>query len=107
MAITAVVTLSGDWLENLGNRRATTGSLATGGGTYATGGFSITAAQVGLGVLEFLDVTSSDSGFLAIWDKTNSKIKLFQSTTGAPNALVEVAAATVITTTLQFKAFGR
>lgn len=104
MAIAA--TLSGDWLESAGSRRAVNGQFVL-SGNYATGGYAITAAMIGLGVIDFLDVEDSSLGFMALWDKTNSKILLYQSTTGAPLPLVEVANATAVSSTIQFRAIGR
>lgn len=62
---------------------AITGYLTTGGSdTYATGGFAISASTFGLGQLADLHIhgiASDGTNALVPWfDRTNSKIKLFE-----------------------------
>lgn len=55
--------------------------------SYVTGGEPFTAADLGMGRIDFLSATT-DGNFAVVWDKANSKLKAFT------NAGVEVANAT-------------
>lgn len=105
----SAVTLAGDWMLNIGNRRQTTGTGNL--GTYATNGVAITAAQVGLGVLEQL-IVSPAAGYVFEWDKTNGKIKAYDqkdpaAAGGADIALPEVGnAVNLAAITFRFQATG-
>lgn len=65
-------------------------------GTYATNGVALTKAQLDLPVsINHLDVGSS-AGYIAEWDKTNQKVKVYRqkdpaAAGGADIALPEVA----------------
>lgn len=82
-----------------GDRRVVIADLAF-SSTYATGGEALAASAFGLSRLDFLHVpaiTAADggtSGWVPKYDYTNAKLQQFQSTTGAPAALVEVANST-------------
>lgn len=60
-------------------------------GTYATNGIALTKAQLELPVnISHLDIGSS-AGYVAEWDKTNGKVKVFiDKTPAAATALAEV-----------------
>jgi hypothetical protein len=96
------ITLAGDWLHTLGSKRMTqgTGNL----GTYATDGIAVTAAQVGLGVLEDLQVSPVD-GYVFEYDKANGKVKAYEA--GADAApLDEVGATDISASVFRFRAVG-
>ena len=69
----------------------------SGADTYVTGGVGLTPNQFSLGQIEAIIpcglARSGTAAVAATWDETNLKLMLFQSTTGAPAALLEVAAA--------------
>lgn len=69
------ITLTGDWLANIGNRMQTngTGNL----GTYATGGIAVTAANLGLGRIDSL-VIDPAGGYTFEWVRSTGKIKAYQ-----------------------------
>lgn len=54
----------------------------------ATGSIIFVSAEAGM------PTTPATNGTLVVWDRTAKKLVYFQSTTGAPSALVEVAAGT-------------
>jgi hypothetical protein len=97
------ITLSGDWLVSLGNRRMTygTGNL----GTYAAGGVAVTAAQVGLGAIDDLQVMPA-GGYVFEYDKTNGKVLAYQSD-DAVDPLDEVGATDISAIIFRFEAVGR
>lgn len=105
----STITLTGDWMTSLGNRRMTngTGNL----GTYATNGIAVTAAQVGLGVIDDLVVMPA-GGYVFEYDKTNGKVKAYlqkdpANAGGADIALPEVGAVSLSGVTFRFHAFGK
>lgn len=63
--------------------------------SYPTGGESLTASDLGLALeLDYVSGGLARNGTNAVstvYDYTNSKLMAFQSTTGAPNKLIEVA----------------
>lgn len=60
--------------------------------SYPTGGEVVAASDFGLtGIHQIICGNPPLGGFAASYDPINRKIKLFQSTTGAPALLVEVA----------------
>jgi hypothetical protein len=69
----------------VGNRRQTIASLAF-DSSYPTGGESLTARQLALGVIESIEV-SPKSGYLFDIDYTNSKIKVFYPRAAITNTL--------------------
>ena len=75
MALT--VTLSGDWMESIGSRRAVNATIAF-DSSYPTGGESLTAANLGLGVLDKVEIESK-SGYTFSYDYTNSKVLAYVS----------------------------
>lgn len=70
----STITLAGDWLVSLGNKRQTngTGNL----GTYATSGVAVSAAQVGLGVIESM-VIDPAGGYTFQWVKSTGLVKAY------------------------------
>lgn len=80
---------------------------------YATGGDPVTPQQFKLGVIEFIDIglgVSADTltAVLFTYNFTTAKMQAYQSTTGAPNALVEVANGTDLSGfTARGYAFGK
>lgn len=85
----------------MGRKRRTTGTITFGGGpTYVTPGMPLPAIG-NFGMYRQLDslivvgMTPLITNFLVSFSKAAHKLQLFQSTTGAPNILVEIADATV------------
>jgi hypothetical protein len=72
------VSLTGDWLQNIGSVQQTVGSI-TFDDSYATGGESLTPAMVGLGEIIGLSIIQGEDGYVAKWDKANQKILLYRS----------------------------
>lgn len=84
------VTLTGDWMESQGNRRAVEATIAF-DSSYPTGGESLTAANLGLGVVTHVDVQSK-GGYVFAYDYTNSKVLAYvEEDTAAGGPLPEVA----------------
>ena len=86
-----------------GNKVVThgTGNL----GTYAANGIAVTANQVGLGIIEDLQVHPVD-GYVFEYDKTNGKVKAYEA--GADGAaLDEVGVVDLSSNVFRFQATGR
>jgi hypothetical protein len=78
-----------------GNRYMTQVTL-TGPTSYSTGGVAYTAANFGFDFsADFVIIGTVSGGLIAVWDRANSKIKLFYPTGGAsaPGSLSAPAAA--------------
>lgn len=80
MALT--VSLTGDWMSCVGNKRAVDGTI-TFDSSYTTGGLAITAAQIGLGRIDFLEFDQGASGYIVNYDKTTGKVLVYSSAMGA------------------------
>lgn len=108
----ASVTLAGDWMISVGNRREVIG-LFNFDSSYPTGGESLTAASIGLGVLDFISFDQGQGGYVFDYDYANSKILVYQQTDpaavgGANIPLVEVTNTTSLATLVaKFRAIGR
>lgn len=78
--MSSTITLTGDWLFNIGNRRMTvgTGNL----GTYATSGIAVTAAQVGLGVIQSMEIDPS-GGYTFSYNASTGKILAYAASSGS------------------------
>jgi len=82
--------------------RLETFNVAPTASSYYTSGYLITPANVGLSHIYFVifgtqvpvNGTPITTIVMPFWDATNTALQFFQSTTGAPEALVEVASAT-------------
>lgn len=81
----STISLTGDWLVNIGNRNQTegTGNL----GTYATNGVAVTAAQVGLGTIDSLIIDPA-AGYVFEWVKSTGKVKAYRSAAFTPAGTV-------------------
>lgn len=106
----STITLSGDWLNTFGAKRITqgTGNL---GNPYASGGIAVSAAQVGLGVIDSLKVQPT-SGYVFEWVRSTGKIKAYDNKDpgaagGADLALPEVGAIDLSAVTFNWEAIGR
>lgn len=84
MALT--VSLTGDWLSNLGNRKATSGTI-TFDASYTTGGLSLTAANIGLGTIERIEF-NSDSGYTFAYNYSTKKVLVYVDGGNLPNVKV-------------------
>lgn len=82
----STVTLTGDWMQSLGNRRATSGTLNL-GNPYAADGIAVTAAQVGLGVIEDLQVMPC-GGYTFEYVKSSGKVKAYRAGNDVPDVVV-------------------
>lgn len=71
----STVTLAGDWLESVGNKRATSGTINL--GIYATNGVAVSAAQVGLGVIDRLDIQPT-GGYVFEYIPSTGKVKAYR-----------------------------
>ncbi len=71
----STITLTGDWLVSLGNRRQTsgTGNLGT---SYASGGIAVSANQVGLGTIQSM-VVDPAGGYTFEWVASTGKVKAY------------------------------
>lgn len=111
MATTTVV-LAGDWMESVGNRRATRGTIQM-NASYATGGDDLTPAQVGLGVIDHIEINQGEDGYVLHYDKANDKVLAYwgDNAGGAADpatALLEVTAATDLSGVVaEFRAIGQ
>lgn len=72
----ATITYTGDWLENVGALTRTQGTLTL--GTYATGGVSVTPANLGLGSF-FGAPTFVAPGYVFAYDATAQKVQAYRS----------------------------
>jgi hypothetical protein len=81
----STITLTGDWLISLGNRRQTygTGNL----GTYSTSGIAVSAAQVGLGVINDLIIDPA-GGYIFEYVKSTGKVKAYVEGSSLPDVKV-------------------
>lgn len=85
-----------------GDRKAVSATLAFDTGDYAAAGIAVTPAQVGLQVIDeilfmgaALEVAATPTASVPQYNRvsaTSHKIRLFQSTTGAPAFLTEKVA---------------
>lgn len=72
--MSSTITLTGDWLANIGNRRQTTGTGNI--GVYVTNGITVTAAQVGLGVIESLEIDPA-GGYTFSYVASTGKVQAY------------------------------
>lgn len=92
------------------NRGTQVGSLSITGGTYTTGGITVTAANFGMNSLYSLDV-NPDSGFVFEYIPTNTttgKLKMFETGAALSGVLAEVGSGATITgvTAARYEAIG-
>jgi hypothetical protein len=99
------ITLAGDWMLSVGNRRMVVGSGNL--GTYTTGGIAITPAQVGLGTIDYFDISQS-GGYTFEYIPSSGKMKAYWDSGSAGAVLSEVTNATNLSSTVfQFEVTGR
>lgn len=99
MALT--IGLTGDWMQSSGSQRATSGTI-TFDSSYATGGESLTAANIGLGRISFIEFNQGQSGYTFQYDYANSKVLVFRSagfTPAGTNTAPTITTGTSATTT--------
>ena len=75
------VTLAGDWLSSIGNKRAVNGTI-TFDSSYPTGGESLTPANIGLGVIDSITFNHGEDGYVFKYDFTNQKVMAYSATPG-------------------------
>lgn len=102
----STVTITNRFVQ--GNRACRNGTVTL--GTYASGGVAVTAAQLELSQLLDLDVRAA-GGYVAEWDKTAGKVKLYQqkdpaNAGGADIPGPEVGSVDVSATVFKFKCEG-
>lgn len=78
MALT--VGLTGDWLGSQGNRRTVHGTI-TFDDSYATGGESLTPANIGLGRIDRIQFNPVD-GYTIEYDYATQKVKVYTGSAG-------------------------
>jgi len=86
--MSSTISLTGDWLLNVGNRMQTlgTGNL----GVYATNGVAVTAAQLGLGEIDDLIIEPA-GGYVFEYVKTTGKVKAYNATATGTIAVTDGA----------------
>jgi hypothetical protein len=89
MALT--ITLAGDWMHSLGDRRAVDALVAF-DASYPTGGEALTPANLGLGVIDRLEADPK-SGYVFQFDYSAQKLMAFvgDNDAGADGPLAQVA----------------
>lgn len=85
MALT--VSLTGDWLESVGSKRAVNGKI-TFDSSYATGGETLTPANIGLGVIDRIEFNQGEDGYVFKYDYTNQKVLVYRSAGFTPEGTV-------------------
>jgi len=76
--------------------------------SYASGGESLTATQLGLESIHMIIIEVEDSGFVGQYDYTNSKVALYSAGADAEDGLDEVANTTNVSAVYaRVLAFGR
>jgi hypothetical protein len=105
VAITITATTLGNGLPDAAmatGQEKTTIREVTLSGTYVTGGYAYSPGP-DLGVTRVLllqfpvPFRNGTNMITPVWDRASAKIMFFQSTTGAPNPLIEVANGTTLT----------
>jgi hypothetical protein len=93
MAATVTTVFSG---SVFGAKQRITVTTVLGDASYATGGYAITANQVGFSRITAVLAVGANTGYVPSWDATNSKLKVFYADNNAASdsALIEVPAAT-------------
>lgn len=83
----STITLTGDWLVSVGNRKQTkgTGNL----GTYATAGIAVTPAQLGLGQIDSLIINPA-GGYVFTYSPSAGKVLAYWTGASASGVLAEV-----------------
>lgn len=105
----STISLTGDWMLNVGNRRMTrgTGNL---GNPYASGGIAVSAAQVGLGLINEMVIMPA-GGYVFEYVPSTGKVKAYDqkdpaAAGGADIPLPEVGAIDLSGITFRFMAIG-
>lgn len=80
------VSLTGDWLSNLGNRRAVSGTV-TGDASYPTGGYALAAGAIGLGKIERIEF-NSDGGYTLAYNYGTGKVQVYVDGGNLPSVVV-------------------
>jgi hypothetical protein len=109
MALT--VTLAGDWLSSVGNKKASTGTI-TFDAEYVAGGESLTPAMIGLGTIDYLSLNQGEDGYVFHYDKGNNKVMAYVTIDpadagGANVVLQEAGAIDLSAVVVEFHAIGR
>ena len=100
----ATITLAGDWMISLGNKRQTSGTGNL--GTYATNGVAITAAQCGLGVLNDLIIDPA-GGYVFSYVASTGKVLAYWTGAGLSAVLAEITNSTDLSgITFNWRAVG-
>ena len=93
MAATVTSVFSGSLL---GAKQRISVTTITGDSSYATNGYAITANQVGFSRITAVLAVGANTGYVPVWDATNSKLKVFygDNNNASDGPLIEVPAAT-------------
>lgn len=84
----STISLTGDWLINIGNRMQTSGTGNL--GTYATGGIAVSPEQVGLGTIQSLVVDPAGGYTFSYVASTGKVIAYYGSSAGTPAGTIAV-----------------
>lgn len=108
MALT--VSLTGDWLSSVGSEKAVVGTI-TFDDSYAAGGESLTAANIGLQKIKFISLNQGEDGYVFFYDYANSKVKAYvtidpANAGGANVVLQEAGAIDLSSVVVHFRAVG-
>jgi hypothetical protein len=108
MALT--ISLTGDWMHSIGDLKAVHG-IVTFDNSYASGGESLTAANVGLQKILFMSLNQGEDGYVYKYDYTNSKVLAYVSKDpaaagGADIVLQEAGAIDLSAAVVNFFAIG-
>lgn len=104
MALT--ITRAGDWLGSAGNVRTSTVTIAF-DSSYDSGGEALTAANLGLGVIEHVTIMPK-GGYVFEYDYTNSKVIVYvEEAVAAGGPLVEASGDLSLLTGVKVRATGR
>lgn len=99
MAVTIAFAADSNGKQRVGKQRVVSGRI-TPTGTYATGGFAVTASDFGLSTIETLEVGTARNGtefMVAHWDSANSKIMLGWSGGAISSELDEITNGDTVT----------
>lgn len=104
------VSLTGDWLISVGNRKESVGTI-TFDSAYVSGGESLTAANVGLQKIEHISFNQGEDGYVFEYDYTNSKVKAYVTKDpgdagGADIVLQEAGVIDLSSVVVKFRALG-
>jgi hypothetical protein len=93
MAATVTTVFAGNLL---GAKQRLSVETVTGDASYATGGYAVVPNQFGFTRISAVIPVGTNTGYVPVWDATNSKLKVFygDNNNAADGPLIEVPATT-------------